>query len=328
MRRFTYETAHTTEEAIDLLSRLGPGTKLLAGGTDLLPQIKEHVIEPRAVVGLGRIPELEALEEAPDGVLRIGAMVRMRAIERSPLVHGRYEAVAQGAKLVGSVQIRNLATLGGNVCNAAPSADAVPPLIAFGGEAVIAGPNGRRTMPLEQVFLGPRRAALEPGELLVEVRLPPPPPRTGSCYLRHTPRMEMDIAVAGSGAVVTLDGDGDGGRVADVRICLASVAPIPVRATSAEQALRGQRPTDEAIRRAAEAAAGDCTPISDVRGSADYRRHLVTVLTERALRAAIAQVREREGAPTHYRLRGDVPRGVLHEGWESQRPQRAQSEVE
>jgi carbon-monoxide dehydrogenase medium subunit len=286
MLRFAYETANTLDEAVTLLARLGPGTKLLAGGTDLLPQIKEHVIEPPAVVGLGRIPELEVLEATADGGLRIGAMVRMRVIERSPLVLGRYQAVAEGAKLVGSVQIRNLATLGGNICNAAPSADVTPALVAFAGEAVTAGPNGRRTLPLDDFFLGPRRTVLEAGELLAEVRLPPPAPRTGSCYLRHTPRMEMDIAVAGAGAVVSLAEDG---RIAAARICLASVAPLPVRAVSAERILTDANPTDEVIRAAAAAAAGDCTPISDVRGSDDYRRHLVTVLTERAVRAAIDQ---------------------------------------
>lgn len=292
MLRFAYETAHTLDDAVALLTRLGPGARLLAGGTDLLPQIKEHVIEPPAVVGLGRIPELSALEATPAGGLRIGALVRMRVIERSPLVLGRYEAIAQGAKLVGSVQIRNLATLGGNICNAAPSADVTPALVAFGAEAVTAGPNGRRTLPLDGFFLGPRRTVLEPGELLVEVRLPPPPPRTGSCYLRHTPRLEMDIAVAGSAAVITLDSDpGVPGqaRIADVRVCLASVAPTPVRAPSAEALLRGAPADDETLRRAAAAAAADCSPISDVRGSDDYRRHLVTVLTERALRAAIMQ---------------------------------------
>jgi carbon-monoxide dehydrogenase medium subunit len=291
MLRFAYETARTLDEAVALLTRLGPETKLLAGGTDLLPQIKEHVIEPRNVLALGRIPEMEMLEQTPDGGLCIGALVRMRTIERSPLVMGRYEALAQGAKLVGSIQIRNLATVGGNICNAAPSADAVPAMIAFGADAVIAGPGGRRTLPLEKVFLGPRRTALEPGELLVEVRLPAPPPHTGSHYLRHTPRMEMDIAVAGSGAVVTLDGD----RIADARICLASVAPVPLRASSAEAILRGAPATDATISSAAAAAAQDCTPISDVRGSADYRRHLVSVLTERVLRAAIAQARGATG---------------------------------
>lgn len=296
MLRFAYETARSLDEAVALLTRMGPDTRLLAGGTDLLPQIKEHVIEPRNVLALGRIPEMETLEQTPEGGLRIGALVRMRTLERSPLVMGRYEALAQGAKLVGSIQIRNLATVGGNICNAAPSADAVPPMIAFGAEAVIAGPDGRRTLPLEKVFLGPRRTALEPGELLVEVRLPAPPPNTGSHYLRHTPRMEMDIAVAGSGAVVTLDGD----RITEARICLASVAPTPVRAPSAEAVLRGAPATDETVARAAAAAAADCTPISDVRGSADYRRHLVTVLTERALRAAIAQARgETETTDNH-----------------------------
>lgn len=285
MLRFAYQTAQTLDQAVALLTKHGPQTRLIAGGTDLMPQIKEHVIAPPVVIGLGHIPEMNVFEASVDGGLRIGALVRMRVIERSPLVLGRFEAVAMGAKLVGSIQIRNLATLGGNICNAAPSADVTPALVAFGGEAIIVGPHGPRAVPLEKFFLGPRQTVLAPGELLVEVRLPPPAPGTGSCYLRHTPRMEMDIAVAGSGAVVTVAG----GVITDARICLASVAPIPVRAPSAEALLRGAPATDETISRAARAAAGDCTPISDVRGSDDYRRHLVTVLTERALKAAIGQ---------------------------------------
>lgn len=289
MLRFGYQTAQTIDEAITLLTRLGPETRLLAGGTDLLPQIKEHVVAPPAVVALGAIPELCALEPTAGGGVRIGAMVRMRTIERSPLILGRYQAVAEGAKLVGSVQIRNLATLGGNICNAAPSADVVPALVAFGAEAVVAGAQGRRTEPLERFFLGPRRTVLAAGELLVAVQVPAPPPRSGSAYLRHTPRLEMDIAVAGSGAVITLEGAAEDTRIAGARICLASVAPTPVRAPSAEAMLRGVRPTDDVIARAAAAAADDCRPISDVRGSDDYRRHLVAVLTERALRAAITR---------------------------------------
>jgi carbon-monoxide dehydrogenase medium subunit len=284
MLRFAFDTAHTLDDAVKLLSHHGPGTKLIAGGTDLMPQMKEHVVTPPAVIALGSIPEMNVLESQPDGSLRIGAMVRMRTIELSPLVQERFPAVAQGAKLVGSVQIRNLATLGGNICNAAPSADVVPALIAYNAEAEITGPEGRRVVPLDLFFLGPRRTVLEPGDLLVSVRLPAPPPNTRSCYLRHTPRMEMDIAVAGSGVAVTLDGD----TITEARVCLASVAPTPVRARSAEAILRGAPATDDTIRRAAEAAAADCSPIDDIRGSAGYRRHLVTVLTARALHHPIA----------------------------------------
>lgn len=287
MLRFTYATATTLNDAVALLTRMGPSAKLIAGGTDLLPQIKEHVIEPESVIALGSIPEMQALEVDASGALRIGALVKMRVIERSPLVQSKWAAVAQGAKLVGSVQIRNLATLGGNICNAAPSADVTPGVIAFGGVGVVHGPNGRREVPIESLLLAPRRTALETGELLIEVRLPEPAANTGSYYLRHTPRQEMDIAVAGSAAVVTVEN----GRIADARVCLASVAPTPVRATNVEAALRGVAVGDnEAIHKAALGAADDCTPISDVRGSDDYRRHLVAVLTERSVRRAIKQV--------------------------------------
>lgn len=288
MLRFAYQTATTLDQAVTILSGLDAGAKILAGGTDLMPQIKAHVVEPGAVLALGNIPEMQVFEHEADGSLRIGALVKMRRIENDALVKSRFTAVAQGAKLVGSIQIRNLATLGGNICNAAPSADVVPALVAFDGEAVVVGSTGRRSVPLAEFFLGPRRTVLENGELLVEVRLPAPLPNTGSHYLRHTPRMEMDIAVAGSAAAVSLAN----GRITKARICLASVAPTPVRATSAEAILTDAEPSDDVIRRAAAAAADDCRPISDVRGSDEYRRHLVTVLTERSLRAALAQAQQ------------------------------------
>ena len=172
---------------------------------------------------------------------------------------------------MGSVQIRNLATVGGNLCNAAPSADMAPPLLALDAEAVIAGPKGQRRVPLASFFLGVRRTVLAPDELLVELVVPDPGARSGGTYLRHTPRRELDIAVVGVASQLTLSN----GVCAKARIALAAVAPTPVRATAAEQALEGQPVTPERIERAAELAVGAAQPISDQRGSADFRRHLV-----------------------------------------------------
>jgi carbon-monoxide dehydrogenase medium subunit len=184
------------------------------------------------------------------------------------------------AQLIGGVQVQNRASLGGNICNAAPSADGVPALICLAARAVAAGPAGRREMAVEEVFAGPGRTSLAAGELLVAIRLPPPAPRSAACYLRFTPRREMDIAVAGSGVWLRL---GEDGAIADARIVLASVAPTPIRAPAAERKLVGEKPGSALFEEAGRLAAKDARPISDTRGSADYRRTLVAVLTARAL---------------------------------------------
>ena len=191
-----------------------------------------------------------------------------------------YPAVAQSAQLIGGVQIQNRASLGGNICNAAPSADAVPALICHEARALIAGGNGTREVAVEQMFRGPGLTALEPDEILVSILLPPVAPRSAAKYLRFTPRREMDIAIAGAATWISLDAQG---AIATARVVLASVAPTPIRATSAEQRLIGERPTRALLQEAGRLAAGDARPISDTRGSADYRRSLVAVLTARAL---------------------------------------------
>jgi CO/xanthine dehydrogenase FAD-binding subunit len=183
------------------------------------------------------------------------------------------------------VQIRNLATLGGNLCNAAPSADMAPPLLALDAEAVIAGPRGERRVPITDFFSGVRRTVLSPDEILLEIVIPAPGPRSGGHYLRHTPRRELDIAVVGVASQLTLSN----GVCSKARIALAAVAPVPLRAREAEQLLEGKPVTPEGIERAAEMAVGAARPISDQRGSADYRLHLVRVLTRRTLRTALAR---------------------------------------
>ncbi len=294
MRSFEYYAPQSLQEALELLSRhdgpdAGGPARPLAGGTDLVVQLKEGGAKfalPSRLVSLRRVPELKGIEFSESQGLRIGAGVTMTEVAESPVVRERYRAVAEGAGLVGSLQTMNMATLGGNVCNAAPSADTAPPLLAYEAEAVVAGPKGRRSMALGQFFAGPGRTVLAPGELLVEVRLPAPAAGTGSAYARHTPRKQMDIAVVGVAVLLTL---GDGDRIERARVALGAVAPTPVRSRQAEAALEGQQPSEAAFARAAEAAAGECKPISDVRGSAAYRRHLVRVMTARLLREAAAR---------------------------------------
>ena len=288
MRRFDLALPTTVDDCLKAMAGHGPDVKLVAGGTDLLPQLKNSLLKPALVVDLSGVKELRAIERDAGGGLRIGAAVTARELELDARVRAEYPAIAESAALVGSIQIRNLATLGGNLCNAAPSADMAPPLIALEAEAVIAGPKGRRRVPLATFFQGVRRTVLRPDELLLELVVPKPALRSGGNYLRHTPRRELDIAVVGVASQLTLTD----GVCAKARIALASVAPTPVRAMEAEHALEGQPLTSERIEAAATLAVSAASPISDQRGSAEYRRHLVRVLTRRTLTTA----RERAGA--------------------------------
>jgi carbon-monoxide dehydrogenase medium subunit len=282
LRRFELALPDSLESCLSALSSANGEAKAVAGGTDLLPLLKNALLKPRVVVDLCGIPELKRLE-AGSGELRVGAAVSARTLELAPEVRSTYQALADGAALVGSVQVRTLATLGGNVCNAAPSADMAPPLQVLEAEAVIAGPKGQRRVPLADFFQGVRRTVVEPDELLVEIVVPAPAARSGGNYLRHTPRRELDIAVVGVASQVTLAD----GVCSKARISLAAVAPTPVRALEAEAALEGQEVTPELIERAAELAVQASRPISDQRGSAEYRRHLVRVLTRRTLTTAL-----------------------------------------
>ncbi len=282
MLKFDFVAPRSPEDAVAQLQERGPGGKLLAGGTDLLLQVKARVTRPAYVVDLGHLGELAELSDRPGEGIWIGSMVRLRALQLSALARQRCGVVVDGAQLVGSIQIRNLATVGGNLCNAAPSADVAPPLVAAGARAEILGPAGQRSVPLEEFFLGPRRTVLGPADLLLGVMVPEPRLPTGGHYLRHTPRKEMDIAVVGVGSVVTVEN----GRCVDARIALGAVAPTPIRAARAEALLRGERLTQALIDRAAQAAAEEARPITDVRGPAEFRRHLVSVLTSRTLSVA------------------------------------------
>jgi carbon-monoxide dehydrogenase medium subunit len=285
VRRFEVALPEDLDECLRFLADRGPESKLLAGGTDLLPQMKNGVTTPKHVIDLTGVARVHVLESEAKAGLRIGSAVPARQVELDARVRNGYAAIADAAALIGSVQVRNLASVGGNLCNAAPSADMAPPLLALEAQAVIAGPKGERRVPLSDFFAGVRKTVLGPDELLVEIVTPPPGPRSGGSYLRHTPRRELDIAVVGVASQVTLSN----GVCAKARIALAAVAPTPIRATAAEAALEGKALTPELIDRAAELAVQSARPISDQRGSADFRRHLVRVLTRRTLTAALAR---------------------------------------
>jgi aerobic carbon-monoxide dehydrogenase medium subunit len=289
VRRFELALPTTLDECVRALAER-PEARPVAGGTDLLPQLKNGVVRPAWVVDVSRVGPLRMLEAANGDGLRIGAAVTARELEVHPGIRATALALAESAAVVGSLQVRNLATVGGNLCNAAPSADMAPPLLALDAEAVIAGPGGERRVPLAEFFVGVRQTVLRPGELLVALAIPTPGPRSGGQYLRHTPRRELDIAVVGVASQLTL---ADTGRCTSARIALAAVAPTPVRATAAEQALEGQPVTPDAIDAAAALAVDAARPISDQRGSADFRRHLVRVLTRRTLTTALARATAR-----------------------------------
>lgn len=282
MHPFAYYEPKTLDETIALLSQHGRAADLMAGGTDLLVEIKEHIRRPAAVINLKTIPGLADLVcDAATG-LRIGALVTVRTIETSSDVQRLYPALAQAAREIGSIQIRNRATVVGNVCRASPSADTLPPLIAFGAHVQMVGPAGPRSLPLESFFTGPGRTALGADEVVTAIVLPPLAAQGGSDYIKHGRRRAMELATVG--VAVSLRRDGDVCR--DLRIVLGAVAPTPVRARAAEALLEGVAPDEAAIAAAGRAARDESRPISNVRASADYRRAMVAVLTRRAVAAA------------------------------------------
>jgi CO/xanthine dehydrogenase FAD-binding subunit len=287
VRRFELALPRSIDDCLKILSERGGDARVVAGGTDLLPQLKNGLLTPRCVVDISGLPGLRAVQRAEGQGVRIGAAATARAIELDPYLRSTYPAVAESGALVGSVQVRNLATVGGNLCNAAPSADMAPPLLALDAEAVILGRKGDRRVPLASFFLGVRQTVLAADEMLLELAVPAPGARSGGHYLRHTPRRELDIAVVGVASQLSLSD----GVCQKARIALASVAPTPVRALAAEQALVGQPVTPALIERAAEIAIEAARPISDQRGSADFRRHLVRVLTRRTLTVALERAR-------------------------------------
>jgi carbon-monoxide dehydrogenase medium subunit len=281
---FDYAAPRTIHDAAALLAA-HPGARMLAGGTDLLPQLRAGRRSTSFVVDIKKIPELSAITFDPAGNLTLGAAVPCHRIYDDLRIRRRFPALADVASIIGGIPIQGRASLGGNLCNASPSADSTPLLIALRARAEIAGPSGARNLPVEQFCLGPGQNALEPGELLVSIHIPTMAAHSGAHYLRFIPRNEMDIAVVGAGVAVTLAE----GVIQSARIALGAVAPTPVLAVEAAASLVGKAPTAEALQQAATLAQQAISPISDMRGTAEYRRHLTGVLTRRALEHAVRQ---------------------------------------
>jgi CO/xanthine dehydrogenase FAD-binding subunit len=279
-----YQAPVSLLELLDILEQKGGTAKILAGGTDLVLQMRMDQCRPAMVLDIKKIPELNNLEwNARDG-LRIGAAVTLSNLLDFIRAKEQFRPLAQACSLIGSVQIRNRATLCGNICNAAPSADSAPPLICLGARAVLASRSGTRSVPLEEFFSGPGRSLLRPDEMLIKIEVPNPPLKSAGSYLRQTTREEMDIAVVGVASLIKAELDGK--TVGEARIALGAVAPTPIRARQAEAALIGQILSSEVLEKAAEKASQETCPISDVRGSAEYRSELVKVLTRRTLKEA------------------------------------------
>lgn len=281
MRRFEYFEPATLGEAVALLARYQGRALPLAGGTDLLVELKEQLRRADCVINIKKIPGIGGLGFDARQGLRIGALATAREVEISPVVLEKYASLAQASRELGSIQVRNRATIVGNVCRASPSADTLPPLIADGARVVIHGGRGERQIALEDFFTGPGKTVLEPDELVTEIRVPAPAPRTGKIYIKHGRRKAMELATVG--VAVSLSEN-------EIRIVLGAVAPTPIRARRAEELLRGKTLNDELIEKAAEAAVSESRPISNVRASAQYRRDMVGVLTRRAIQQALDSI--------------------------------------
>jgi len=285
LEEIRYEAPGSLAQAIELLAQ--SGARVLAGGTDLLVQLRSGRSGPCVFVDVKRIPEIVRLELGPSE-LWLGAAVPAAAIVESCEVARLWPGLVEAVDLIGSTQIQGRASVGGNLCNASPAADTGPALCAVGARCVIAGPRGERTVPVEQFTTGPGATVLGPGELLVGFRIARPGARSADAYLRFIPRTEMDIAVVGAAVAVALDASG---RCAGARVALGAVAPTVILAPEAAAALGGSRGEDAALAAAGEAASRAARPISDKRGTADYRRRIAGVLVRRAAAAALERAR-------------------------------------
>lgn len=288
MHDFEYEAPESLNDAVAVMVRHSGRVKPMAGGTDLIDQMRLGMHTPGVVLDVKRIPELNSLKCDPGG-LCVGAAVPCCEIYSHPSIVKDYSALSDSCRIIGGIQIQSRASIGGNLCNSGPAADSTPSLIVLGAKCMIVGPQGRREVLAESFCTGPGRNVLAAGELLVEFRFPTRPAHSGSHYRRFIPRNEMDIAVVGVAASVVLDASGN--KFVSARIALGAVAPTPLLAEAAGAALAGQPVSDATISRAAKAARDIVAPITDMRGTREYRVHLTGVLTQRVVQAAVARAR-------------------------------------
>ncbi len=284
--QFEYLAPASIGEACNLLLELGEGAKVMAGATDLIPPMKDKAIIPEYLIDLKKIPGLDYLEYDETEGLKIGALTTLRTLETSPLVKEKNPAVAHAAKVVASTQIRMKGTMAGNICNASPSCDSAPNLLAQGAKILVQGPNSERVIKIEDFFLGVKRTSLEPGEIVTGIVIPPLKENEAAAYIKHAVRKAMDLAIIG----VAVKIKAENGICTDAKIALGAVAATPIRAPKAEEAMTGKELTDEVIVKASEEAMNSCNPISDIRASKEYRKDMVRVFTKRAIKQAMEQL--------------------------------------
>jgi len=283
-----YEAPETVESATALLAGATGEARVLAGGTDLLVQMRSDIVDPALIVDIKRIAETRTITEDKGGGWRVGAAVTGAELKEHGRLKQVWPGVVEATNLIGSTQVQGRATLGGNLCNGSPAADSVPALIAAGAVATLAGPEGRRDLPVEDVMLGPRKLALKKGEFVVSFLLPPRPPRSSDAYLRFIPRTEMDIAVVGAGVSLTVDG---AGTITAARVSLGAVAPRVLLVAEAAAAIVGSRLDRPAQDRLEAAARAACNPIDDKRGTTEFRIQVAGVLARRAALIALDRAR-------------------------------------
>ena len=288
MRPFAFVSPRTLDEAVQAMAGAGGNARALAGGSDLVDQMRVGRRTPSLVVDIKNIPDMQRLEYIPGEGLHMGAGVSCtRTGEYAPVAE-HYPSIKEVCGLIGSTQIQNRASIAGNVCNSAPSGDTIPPLLTYDARCIVVGPSGRREVPIGEFFAGPGQNTMAADELLLEIVVPPPPANSSGHYLRFIPREEMDIAVAGSASMIAVDPASK--RCTTARIALASVAPTPVRARDAEAALEGQVLNEDVVKAASDLTPNATSPISDVRGSVEYRKELCKVLTQRTLEHCLADL--------------------------------------
>ncbi len=275
--RFEYFAPSSLEEALELLNKYGSEAKVLAGGTDLLVKMKMRVVEPKYVINIKKLKELSYIRDE-GGEVRIGALTKWRELERSDVIMKYFPALYDAVKAMGGTQIRNMATIGGNLCNASPAADSAPPLMVLEARLILASREGEREVPITQFFKGPGKTVMRPDELLKEIIIPKPEPGTGSAFIKVA-RTAMDLAKISAATAVKVED----GRIKFARIAIGSAAPTPVRAWKTEEALKGKPFTPEVIRENVKLVETEISPIDDVRSTAFYRREVSKVIVEDAL---------------------------------------------
>lgn len=281
-RSFEYFSPRTLDEAIALLQKLGPEAKLLSGGQSLIPMMKLRLVSPEYIVDINHIPGLDYITES-DGHLKIGALAREHQLESSPAVNSKFPVLADTAKVIADPLVRSQATVCGNLAHGDPANDHPATMLALGATVVATGPGGQREIPIADFFPGLFTTALEPEEILTEIRVPLPPPRSGGAYLKME-RKVGDFATAGVAVQLSLD---EAGNCRRAGIGLTNVGMTPIKATQAENFLAGKQLDEATIQQASELAAAESQPLDDIRGSAEYKRDLIRVLTARALATAL-----------------------------------------